>query len=58
MKAIQILALIACAAAFLFLNSCSAFQPGTPITTSVFYRTGDSKAGISFTGIPAIRPTK
>jgi hypothetical protein len=58
MKFLPYLSLAACIAGFILLNSCSAFQSGTPITTSVFYRSGDSKAGISITGTPAIHATK
>jgi len=58
MKPLQILLLLICIIVPYLLNSCSAFQPGTPITTSVFYRNGDAKAGISFTGVPAIHATK
>lgn len=59
-----LLVLLACMATALLggsLSSCSAFEPGTKVTTSIFYRDANgAKAGLSVTGVPkaAVVPTK
>jgi hypothetical protein len=41
------------------LPSCSTFEPGSPVTTSFFYRDASgAKSGLTFTSVPKIHATK